>query len=53
MKTLKKTFKPVISNEDLNPMADKEKSNQNIFANNDDNNNIEILKKIENKEEPM
>ena len=49
----KKIFKPIVSNEDMNPMPEKETSKRNNLDEKNNNNNIEFPKKIEKKEEPF
>ena len=49
----KKIFDPIVSNEDMNPMPEKESSKRNNLNNKNNNNNIEFPKKIEKKEEPF
>ena len=49
----KKIFEPIVSNEDLNPMPEKETSKRNNLDEKNNNNNIEFPKKIEKKEEPF
>ena len=49
----KKIFEPIVSNEDMNPMPEKETSKRNNLDEKNNNNNIEFPKKIEKKEEPF